>query len=51
LYRYAAGSPSVNLFIAPTGDVHVLATHEQIFCPAYRFVGASFPQSSGGEGL
>jgi hypothetical protein len=40
------GSPSVNLFIAPTGDVHVLATHEQIFCPAYRFVGASFPQSS-----
>lgn len=28
------------------GDVHVLATHEQIFCPAYRFVGASFPQSS-----
>ena len=23
-----------------------MATHEQIFCPAYRFVGASFPQSS-----
>ena len=40
------GSPSACLFVSPTGEVHVLATHEQIFCPAYRFVGASFPQSS-----
>jgi hypothetical protein len=40
------GSPSVNLLIEPTGYVTVLSTHEQIFCPAYRFIGASFPQSS-----
>jgi len=40
------GSPSANIFIAPNGAVEVVSTHEQIFCPAYRFIGASFPQSS-----
>ncbi|KAK9811483.1 hypothetical protein WJX72_004683 [[Myrmecia] bisecta] len=40
------GSPTVNLFIEPTGAVRVVSTHEQIFCPAYRVVGSSFPQSS-----
>ncbi|KAK3248759.1 hypothetical protein CYMTET_41786 [Cymbomonas tetramitiformis] len=40
------GSPSVNLMVEPTGRVQILSTHEQIFCPAYRFIGASFPQSS-----
>jgi hypothetical protein len=34
------GSPSVNLLVEPTGHVTVLSTHEQIFCPAYRFIGA-----------
>eukprot|EP00899_Mesostigma_viride_P008752 jgi/Mesvir1/17879/Mv12955-RA.1 len=40
------GSPSVNLLVEPNGGMRVLNTHEQIFCTAYRFVGASFPQSS-----
>ena len=40
------GSPSVNLLIEPTGAVKVLSTMEQIFCPAFRAVGHSFPQAS-----
>lgn len=40
------GSPCVNLFIDPTGGVRLLSTHEQIFCPPYRAIGSSFPQSS-----
>ena len=40
------GSPSINLLVEPTGTVRVLSTHEQMFSPAYRFIGASFPQSS-----
>jgi len=44
--RMVTGSPSANVFIDPAGDCSVLSTQEQIFCPAYRYVGASFPQSS-----
>ena len=40
------GSPSVNLFIDPLGGVRLISSHEQIFCPPYRAVGSSFPQSS-----
>ena len=40
------GSPSVNLFIDPLGGVRLISTHEQMFCPPYRVVGSSFPQSS-----
>ena len=40
------GSPCANLFIDPTGGVRLISTHEQIFCPPYRAIGSSFPQSS-----
>jgi hypothetical protein len=40
------GSPQVNLFIDPQGAIRVLSTHERVFCPAFRAVGSSFPQSS-----
>lgn len=40
------GSPSVNLFIDPLGGVRLISTHEQMFCPPYRVIGSSFPQSS-----
>ena len=40
------GSPSVSLMVEPTGDVRVLSACEQLFCPPYVCVGASFPQSS-----
>ncbi|DBA85977.1 TPA: hypothetical protein ACH3X1_005515 [Trebouxia sp. C0004] len=40
------GSPSVNLFIDPLGRVRLISTHEQMFCPPYRVIGSSFPQSS-----
>ncbi|KAG2448854.1 hypothetical protein HYH02_006205 [Chlamydomonas schloesseri] len=42
----AVGSPCVNLFIDPRGNVSVLSTHEKIFCYPYRAVGTTFPQSS-----
>ena len=32
--------------LACIGNCTVLSTQEQIFCPAYRYIGASFPQSS-----
>eukprot|EP00884_Botryococcus_braunii_P003492 jgi/Botrbrau1/13143/Bobra.0187s0093.2 len=40
------GSPTVNIFVEPSGAVRVLACHEQIFCPAYRAVASAFPQCS-----
>ena len=40
------GSPSVNLFIDPLGGVRLISSHEQMFCPPYRAIGSSFPQSS-----
>ncbi len=40
------GSPSVNLFIDPLGGVRLISSHEQMFCPPYRVIGSSFPQSS-----
>lgn len=40
------GSPCANLFIDPTGGVRLISSHEQIFCPPYRAIGSSFPQSS-----
>ena len=40
------GSPSVNLFIDPLGGVRLVSSHEQMFCPPYRAIGSSFPQSS-----
>ena len=41
-----SGSPSVNLFIDPLGGVRLISSHEQMFCPPYRAIGSSFPQSS-----
>lgn len=40
------GSPSATLLIDPSGKVKMVATMEQIFCPAYCAVGHSFPQTS-----
>lgn len=40
------GSPSVNLFVDPLGGVRLISSHEQMFCPPYRVIGSSFPQSS-----
>ncbi|CEP03785.1 hypothetical protein PBRA_003392 [Plasmodiophora brassicae] len=41
-----AGSPSVNLFIEPDGNITVLSTHDQLFSRPYVHVGSVFPQSS-----
>lgn len=42
------GSPSVNIFIEPSGHIQVTSTHEQLFSrdDPYKQVGALFPQSS-----
>lgn len=43
---HVLGSPSVAILVEPSKRVRVLVTTEQIFTPAYRTVGHSFPQSS-----
>ena len=39
-------SPSVNLLIEPHGEVTVHSTHDQVFSPEFRYIGATFPQKS-----
>lgn len=40
------GSPSVNMLIAPDGDVRLLSSHDQVFSSAFVFAGANFPSSA-----
>eukprot|EP00798_Chlamydomonas_sp_ICE-L_P032220 gene32220-16778_t len=39
------GSPIVNVFISPTGQVATLSTHERVFLRPFRSVGSTFPQT------
>ncbi len=40
------GSPTVNLTLEPAGQIKVLSTHEQIFCPVRHRIGTSMPATS-----
>ncbi|KAL9649007.1 hypothetical protein ABK040_008386 [Willaertia magna] len=40
------GSPTVNLFIEPNGDIKILSVQEQLIYPQYCCIGAAFPHYS-----
>lgn len=44
--KHTLGSPSVNVFIAPTGAVTVTSCHEQLFAAPFVFGGCVSPQTS-----
>ena len=44
--EHHTGSPTVNLSLEPSGQINVISTHEQIFCPARNRIGSSMPATS-----